>query len=155
MSYDISISLLKNNFCKLSREGELIYFSRESRWSIKLSTSLYKSRSITHDQLISFGSTLQVLLTIAVPRQYPPSTLPDTFLHFLKAFMKTKPILGWIATIPTVHDRRLGYSNRFTLCRGCTLYPQDLINPPGYHHGPSYISMRGSDNRTESSIYLP
>jgi hypothetical protein len=28
--------------------------------------------------------------------------------------------------IPTVHDRGLGYSNRFTLCRGCILYPQSF-----------------------------
>ena len=28
-----------------------------------------------------------------------------------------------------VHIRGLGYSNRFTLCRGCTLPPQDSVHP--------------------------
>jgi hypothetical protein len=54
--------------------------------------------------------------------------------------------LGNVVIFPTVHDRGLDYSNRFTFCRGCTLYPQDSINPSGYHHGLSYTSMRGSDN---------
>jgi hypothetical protein len=63
--------------------------------------------------------------------------------------------LGNVVIFPTIHDRGLSYSNRFTLCRGCTLYPQDSINPPGYHNGLSYTSMRGSDNRSKSSIHLP
>jgi hypothetical protein len=57
--------------------------------------------------------------------------------------------LGNVVISTTVHDRGCGYSNSFTLCRGCTLYPHQPINPPGYHHGPSYISMRGSDNRSK------
>jgi hypothetical protein len=99
-----------------------------------MTTSLYKSRSITHDHPISFGSTLQVLQTIAVPWQYPLSTPPGTFLHF---FLKTllynqNLILGNVVIFTTVHDQGLGYSNRFTLCRGCTLYPHHPINPLGY-----------------------
>ena len=32
---------------------------------------------------------------------------------------------------PTVRNRGRGYSNRFTLCRGCTLVPQHLISSVG------------------------
>jgi hypothetical protein len=77
-------------------------------------------------------------------------------LHFSENILWNQNLtLGNVVIFTTVHDRGLGYSNRFTLCRGCTLYPQDSINPPGYHHRPSYASMQGSDNRTEPTIYPP
>jgi hypothetical protein len=57
------------------------------------------------------GSTLRVLR-------------PAPFSSALKTTFKTKTTLGNVVIFPTVHDRGLGYSNRFTLCRGCTLYPQ-------------------------------
>jgi hypothetical protein len=85
-SYDISISLLKKSFIKhfskSPREGGT-HFQEKSMWSIK------------HDHFHSFGSTLRVLRTIAVPRQYPPSTPSGTFLHFSKnTFVKPKLDIG-------------------------------------------------------------
>ena len=43
---------------------------------------------------------------------------------------------------PTVLDRGHGYSNSFTLCRGCTLYPQD---PGNFRviHDPRYLKYPG------------
>jgi hypothetical protein len=97
-------------------------------------------------------------------RQYPPST-PNHFpCHshtlqvrrrhkspfFQKTIYKTKNLtLDNVVISTTIHNRGRGYSNSFTLCRGYTLYPHHSINPPGYHHGPSYISMRGSNNRSK------
>jgi hypothetical protein len=57
MSYDISISLLKKNFIKpffskSSRKGELIRKRKDGGQS-NMTTSLHKSRSITHDHPIS------------------------------------------------------------------------------------------------------
>jgi hypothetical protein len=90
-------------------KGELLYFSREREPVVNqtwpppfinpgqshMTISCYKSGSITHDHPISFGSTLQVLRTTAVPRQYPPCTPSDTFLHFFKKlFIKPKPDIG-------------------------------------------------------------
>jgi hypothetical protein len=137
MSYDISIFLLKKNFCKKTisvkalGKGKLIYFPRVSMVNQTWPPPF-------------LGSTLRVL------RQAPFS------ISFQKHFYKTKS-WHWVRqkTSSTVHDRGLGYSNRFTLCRGCTLYPHHPINPLGYHHGPSYTSMRGLDNRSEPSIYPP
>jgi hypothetical protein len=56
--------------------------------------------------------------------------------------------------IPTVHDRGLGYSNRFTLCRGCTLYPQSS----GYSlcgHLPRITSYAMTSTRSKPFAYLP
>ena len=36
---------------------------------------------------------------------------------------------------PTVHDRGLGYSNRFTLCRGGALSPHQIGHRRGSSHG--------------------
>jgi hypothetical protein len=100
-------------------------------------------------------STLQVLRLLLCHDSTLQVLRPAPFSIFQKHFIKPKLTLGNIVIFPTVHDRELDYSNRFTLCRGCTLYPQDSINPPGCHNRPSYKSMRGSDNQTEPSIYLP
>jgi hypothetical protein len=99
-------------------------FSFHKPGQSNMTISIYKTRSITHDHLQFLGSTLQVLRTIPMPRKYPLSTPSDTFSIFWKHFIKPKLTLGNVVIFPTVHDRGLGYSNRFTLCRGCTLYPQ-------------------------------
>jgi hypothetical protein len=79
-----------------------------------MTISFHKTRSITHDHLQFLGSTLQVLQTIPVQRQYPPSTPLGTFLHlFLKTTFKTKIDIGLVPASSTVHDRGLDYSNRF------------------------------------------
>jgi hypothetical protein len=102
-------------------------------------------------------------MTTLKHRQYPLSTpihlrataVPSKYsvrhkLHFSrKPFINQNLTLGNVVISTTVHDRGRGYSNSFTLCRGCTLYPHQPINPPGYHHGSSYTSMRGSDNRSK------
>jgi hypothetical protein len=98
MSYDISISLLKKNLCKhfskSSREGGT-HFQEKSRWSIKHDHLPLGIWSITHDHFHSFGSTLQVLQTISVPWQYPPSTPSGTFLRFSEnTFVKPKLDIG-------------------------------------------------------------
>jgi hypothetical protein len=55
----------------------------------------------------------------AVPSKYS-ARHPSPF--FRKHFIKPKLTLGNVVIFPTVHDRRLGYLNSSTLCRGCTLY---------------------------------
>jgi hypothetical protein len=48
---------------------------------------------------------------------------------------------------PTVRNRGRGYSNRFTLCRGCTLVPQHLISSVGI--SPNHRNtVRGSSTIT-------
>jgi hypothetical protein len=56
--------------------------------------------------------------------------------------------------IPTVHDRGLDYSNRFTLCRGCTVYPQSS----GYSlcgHLPRITSYATTSTRSKPFAYVP
>jgi hypothetical protein len=122
---DICISI-KNiyKFFLVKSLGRGKPFSFHKPGQSNMTISIYKTRSITHDHLQFLGSTLQVLRTIPMPRKYPPSTPSDTFSIFWKHFIKPKLTLGNVVIFPTVHDRGLGYSNRFTLCRGCTLYPQ-------------------------------
>ena len=44
-------------------------------------------------------------------------------IFFLKKILKVlKP-----ATSSSAHDREHSYSNSFTLCRGCTIYPYDMF----------------------------
>jgi hypothetical protein len=95
-------------------------------------------------------STLQVLWLLLSHDSTLQVFRPAPFSIFQEHFIKPKLTLGNIVIFPTVHDRGLNYSNRFTLWRGCTLYPQDSINPSGCHHRPSYKSMRGSDNQPTS-----
>jgi hypothetical protein len=99
MSYDISISLLKKNFIKTILvkalgKGELI-FKRRAGGQSNMTTLLYKSGQSHMTISISFGSTPQVLRTITVPRQYPPSTPSGTLLHFFEnTFVKPKLDIG-------------------------------------------------------------
>ncbi len=54
---------------------------------------------------------------------------------------------GNCMAFPTVRNRGHGYSNRFTLCRGCTLVPQHLISSVGIT--PNHRnSVRGSSTIT-------
>jgi hypothetical protein len=70
-------------------------FKRRAGGQLNMTTLFYKSRSIAHDPLYSFGSTRQVLRTITVPRQYPSSTPSDTLLHFSEnTLKKPKPDIG-------------------------------------------------------------
>jgi hypothetical protein len=87
MSYDISISLLKNIFenqifINSLGKGELIYFPREIDGQSNMTTSFHKPGQSHMTISIFLGSTLQVLRTVPVPRQYPPSTPSGTFFHF-------------------------------------------------------------------------
>jgi hypothetical protein len=66
---------------------------------------------------------------MAVPSEY--SILAPSSIFLKNIFVKSKLTLGNVVIFLTVHDWGLGYSNRFTLCIGCTLHPQNLINLPG------------------------
>jgi hypothetical protein len=88
MSYDISISLLKKIltrvvFAKALGKGKLL-FKRKAGGQSNMTTILINSGQSHMTNFHSFGSTLQVLRTITVPRQYPPSTPSGTKLHFSK-----------------------------------------------------------------------
>jgi hypothetical protein len=106
MSYDISISLLKKIlvrqvFGKSSRKGGNSFRFAQGNHGQSYMTILHL-----------LGSTLRVLRTIPVPRQYPPSTPSGTNSLFPKALCKTKTRHRLSMAIPTVHDRGLSYSNR-------------------------------------------
>ena len=54
---------------------------------------------------------------------------------------------GNCMAFPTIRNRGHGYSNRFTLCRGCTLVPQHLISSVGI--SPNHRNtVRGSSTIT-------
>ena len=66
-------------------------------------------------------------------------------IHIHQSFQKTDT--GNCMAFPTVRNRGHGYSNRFTLCRGCTLVPQHLI--PSVGISPNHrITVRGSSTIT-------
>jgi hypothetical protein len=99
MSYDISISLLKNNFCKTILvkalgKGELICKSRADDQS-NMTTLLQESRSITHDH----PKPSAVPCEYSEPKPCRGSTLrvlrPAPFsISFRNHLCKTKPTLG-------------------------------------------------------------
>ena len=73
-------------------------------------------------------------LSSVPPRYIPTSPIGVSFLKHLEniSFHKTKPFSFRPSSFHChVHNRGHGYSNIFTLCRGCTLSPQDPIHPPG------------------------
>ena len=66
-------------------------------------------------------------------------------LSFHQLFLRSNT--GNCMAFPTVRNRGHGYSNRFTLCRGCTLVPQHLISSVGI--SPSHRNtVRGSSTLT-------
>ena len=71
---------------------------------------------------ISVIPTIQVVISI----QFTTSHFTISFQHHFQEFD-----IGNCMAFPTVRNRGCGYSNRFTLCRGCTLVPQHLISSVG------------------------
>jgi hypothetical protein len=114
MSNDISMHVffkhLENIFLvKISRKGETLYFIS---WVNPTWPSPFPRQYPT--------STLNLSCATVVPSKYSVRHLSPFFENH---FLKTKTDIGLVPASSTVHDRGLGYSNRFTLCRGCTLHP--------------------------------
>ena len=72
-------------------------------------------------KLLSFLSDHPMVKTCILSDHPMVKTFPKPLL-FRNSFWKQNQHHS-TATFPTIHDRGHGYSNRFTLCRGCTLYP--------------------------------
>jgi hypothetical protein len=67
-------------------------------------------------------SPRSILLFSKSPPWSSQSHSQVTFPHQFQSKTWQRPS----TTNPTIHDRERGYSNSFTLCRGCTLYPHHL-----------------------------
>ena len=84
---------------------------------------------------ISVIPTIQVVISI----QFTTSHFTITFQHHFQRYD-----IGNCMAFPTVRNRGRGYSNRFTLCRGCTLVPQHLITSVRDKTPNNRNSVRGS-----------
>ena len=87
---------------------------------------------------ISVVPTIQVVISI----QFTTSHFTIIFQHHFQRYD-----IGNCMAFPTVRNRGRGYSNRLTLCRGCTLVPQHLISSVGI--SPNHRNtVRGSSTIT-------
>lgn len=126
-----------------SKEQALSRVTRSERWFLSRVWHLYifvenlfanhfVCRLIGKDNpcllpAISNGQHTYSIVSTVPPRYFSTSPTGVTFpKHYLrKHFYKPKTPFDTQHFLSHVHCRGHGYSNRFKLCRGCTLSPQD------------------------------
>ena len=149
MSYDTSI-----NFVRKMREASSALGKITIRFSLPVaqrhSHHFHSGRPATRSSPLSLVATrlIHTAYRQGTHPLYSSSTgtscasFPKNSLRKL-FYLKTNLLQAVSQVKSAVHNRGHGYSNSFTLCRGCTLYPQD----------PRYLSWSAMTRHTSSMRY--